>query len=518
MRSSSRSLGQPPKHRSATSQCRQTLGRLSSLYSPNLRINAVFIFYPIPDKSRIQAYELRHQVLHDGHRFHRIKVVAGLDEPVHRRRHVVIVVLADGGDHDLVVGSGLGVLAGGEEFLVEFLAVAEAGEFDLHVGAAGEADHALREVHDLDRFAHVEDIDLAALAHAAGFQHQLASLGDGHEVADDFRVGDGDGAAGGNLLAEERNHGTVGAQHVTEAGGDELRRGGTVLLDLAGQGLDIDLADTLGAAHDVGGVHGLVGGDHHESAHLVFHGEVREDLRAQDVVLDGLGHVVFHHGHMLVGGRMEHVFGLVFGEDGLHPGLVGDVGNQRRSFDLLPLILEFQADIVQRGLGLVDQDHLVGVEHRHLPHDLAADGAGRTRDEHALPFQMGSNLLHVDLDGIPAQQVLDLDLLDGLPEHLQSSPEMISGAVNICTPVERSLSAKAFTSTSRNLTGETMMPLIPFSCNTSGSLSSLAYTFIPIVVLSHIAGSSEMNPHRWKRSKPLVRMDLAMLMPPAWVP
>ena len=286
-------------------------------------------------------------------------------------------------------------------------------EDNLHVGAAGEADHALRQIDDLDGLAHVKDIDLTAFAHAAGFQHQLAGFGDGHEVADDFRVRDGYRAAGLDLFTEQRNDGAVGAQHVTEASGNELRRRQAFLLDLPCQRLHINLTDALGAAHHVRRVHSLVGRDHHKTLDLVLHGQIGKDLGADNVVLDGLGDIVLHHRHMLVCRGVEDVLGAVFVEDFLHPGLVGDVGDDGGGVDFGPFLLDFQADVVQRGFGRVNQDELEGIEHRNLPHDFTADGAGGARDEHPLPFQVGGNLLQVDLDGVAAQEVLDLDFLDG---------------------------------------------------------------------------------------------------------
>ena len=108
---------------------------------------------------------------------------------------------------------------------------------------------------------------------------------------------------------------------------------------------------------------------------------------------------------------MEDVLRPEFGENGFHPGLVGHVRHEGLRLELRPAVLDFEPEVVERRLGRIDQDELVGIEHRHLAHDLAADGARGAGDEHSLPFQMRRDLLHVDLDGIAAEQVLDLDLL-----------------------------------------------------------------------------------------------------------
>lgn len=67
-------------------------------------------------------------------------------------------------------------------------------------------------------------------------------------------------AAFGDLLAETRDDGAVGAEDISETGGDEL--GSALLLagfDGKAKGLDIDFGKTFGAAHDIGRVDCLVG-------------------------------------------------------------------------------------------------------------------------------------------------------------------------------------------------------------------------------------------------------------------
>ncbi len=85
-----------------------------------------------------------------------------------------MVVLADLGDADAGVVGREGVLGVGEDFLVELFAGSQAAVDDLDVLAgfeAGELDHAVGEVADLDGFAHVEDVDLVAGGHGRGFHH-----------------------------------------------------------------------------------------------------------------------------------------------------------------------------------------------------------------------------------------------------------------------------------------------------------------------------------------------------------
>lgn len=93
----------------------------------------------------------------------------------------------------------------------------------------------------------------------ASFEHQFAGFRDEHEEADDFRVRDGEWSASRQLLAEERNDRAVGAEHVSEAGGDKLRDAlDFALFDGFVEALHIDFADAFGAAHHVGWVDRLI--------------------------------------------------------------------------------------------------------------------------------------------------------------------------------------------------------------------------------------------------------------------
>ncbi|MPN45215.1 hypothetical protein SDC9_192782 [bioreactor metagenome] len=129
---------------------------------------------------------------------------------------------------------GQGVLGGGEELFVEFFAGAEAYLHYLDVGAGGfvgKANHFLGKVIYFHCFAHVKDVDFSGVAHAAGFEYEGAGFGDGHEVACDFAVGDGDGASVFDLAFEEWYYGAVGAEYVAKAGG--YKAGGVGFGDVA---------------------------------------------------------------------------------------------------------------------------------------------------------------------------------------------------------------------------------------------------------------------------------------------
>ena len=318
---------------------------------------------------------------------------------------------------------GLGLLGVVEDFLVEFLALTETGELYLDVGGVAEGYHTLGEIDDLDGLAHIEDEDLSAVAHGACLKDELAGLGDEHEVADDIGMGDGDGAAFLDLLTEQGDDGAIGAEDIAEAGGDELGDGraaidlgkggvGSALCNGFVEGLAVDLADTLGAAHDIGGVDGFVGGDHDELLGAILDGEVGDDMGAEDIVLDCHSGVVLHHGDMLISCGMEDIVGTVLGEELIHAGLVADGGDDGEGLDIGEAVGHHQSDIVHRGLGLIDEDHLTGMEEGDLVDHLATDRACSTGDEDDLVAELVGDGIHIDVDPVARKEVFDLDLME----------------------------------------------------------------------------------------------------------
>ena len=99
---------------------------------------------------------------------------------------------------------------------MELLAGAQAGEDDLD-RALGPGREQAGHVDDAHGLAHVEHEGLAAAADGAGLDDQLHRLLDGHEVAGDVGVGDGDRAAALDLGVERGEHRAPAAEHVAEA-------------------------------------------------------------------------------------------------------------------------------------------------------------------------------------------------------------------------------------------------------------------------------------------------------------
>jgi len=366
--------------------------------------------------------------------------VGGFHEGFQLTQELVVVEgngLAD--VDELVVGLGEAFL-GHEFFLIELLAGAEAGidDLDVHIRLeAGEADHVAGQGVDLHRRPHVEDEDLAPVGVGPGQHHKAHRLGDGHEVADDIRMGDRDGAAFLNLPLEDGDHGAVGTKDVSEADGHELGfhiaedlaaavavgvlfpdvgeelrdLGGAALLDLGVEGLDDHLTEALGSAHDVGGVHGLVGGDQDKALTAMDHGGVGRLIGADGVVLDGLTGAVLHEGDMLMGGGVIDDLGMVLLKDLEDTPAVADGADQGHEVEIRIFLAQFQLD----GVGVVFVDikdnELLRVVARDLAAELRADGPSPARDEDDLAVNEVENLAQIRCDGLAPQKVLDGDVL-----------------------------------------------------------------------------------------------------------
>ena len=241
-------------------------------------------------------------------------------------------------DVDEVVGGGAQALLRHQLFLKQFFTGTQAGVFHLNVHIRLEArqlDEVAGQCVDLHRGAHVQHEDLAALRVGAGLQDQTHRLGDGHEIADDVRVGHCDRPAMGDLLFEQRDDAAVAAQHVAEAHRHKLGAGlahrdraadladvlrvDEQLRDLVCsplfyhpvEGLDDHLAQALAGAHDVGGVDRLIGGNQNKSLAAVGHGGVGRLISTDHVVLDGFAGTDLHQRHMLVSRRVVHDLGLI---------------------------------------------------------------------------------------------------------------------------------------------------------------------------------------------------------------
>ena len=138
-------------------------------------------------------------------------------------------------------------------------------------------------------------------------------------------MGDCDWAAFFDLLLENRDYAAVGAENIAETCGHKLGHAlDTPLLDGLIEALAVDFADSFAAAHHVGRVHGLVGGNHHKFLCSIFHRQVGNHPGAVDVVLHRNRRVVLHHRNVFVGSGVENILRTVGGKNSLHVFAVGD--------------------------------------------------------------------------------------------------------------------------------------------------------------------------------------------------
>ncbi len=266
------------------------------------------------------------------------------------------------------------------QLLVELLPGPRSHELDFDVRhrlLAGEADHRVREIHDLHRLAHVEHVDLAAAADRAGLDDQLDRLGDRHEVARHLRMGHRDRATARDLLPEDRDQASRRAEHVPEADPAKARAG----VHLVPPGLDDPLAERLRLAHHAARIHCLVRRHEDEALRPELDGDIRDGARHQRVVADGLHRVRLDEGHVLVRGGMEDDGRAVLLEDLSHLGRIAGVGEHRRRRVEAALVDELALDLEEPRLRVVDEDEPRGADAGDLATELGADRAAGARHE-----------------------------------------------------------------------------------------------------------------------------------------
>ena len=262
---------------------------------------------------------------------------------------------------------GLGALGRRAQLLDQLLAPSRPVDADRDLGADGvarEPDHALGEVADVDRLAHLEHEHLAALDEHRRLQHELHRLVHAHEEPRHAGVRDGDRTTGRDLARERRDDAAAAPEHVAEPHRAEPGA-------LGRTGEDDLLARPLRRAHHARGPHRLVGRDEHEPLDVDGDRGVDHVAGADDVRGDGLARVVLEQGHVLVRRGVEHDVGPVPAEHVEDHVAVADVGEHLHRRRVEP-----SRGVVEVGLVVVEQHEPCGLELRDLTGDLAADRAG----------------------------------------------------------------------------------------------------------------------------------------------
>ena len=331
---------------------------------------------------------------------------------------------------------------GHELLFIELLSGAQAGVLDLDIDVRLEArkpDQVSGQGVDLDRASHVEDENLTAMGIGTREHHEADRLGNGHEIADDIRVGHGDRTALFDLLFEDRDDRAVAAQHVAETDGDKFRLyifedpssavlisiflavmgeelgdlGGFSLLDLVVKALDDHLAQALAGTHDVSGIDGLVGGDQDKALAAVDHGRIGGLVSADGVVFDRLTGAVLHQRDMLMGGGVVDDLRVVVLKEFKHPPAVADRPDQDLQIEIRIFLAQFKLDLISVVFVDIKNDELSGVVGCDLAAELTADGSAATGDEDSFSIYKGKDLFHVRLHRLTSQKILDRDVLHG---------------------------------------------------------------------------------------------------------
>ena len=297
------------------------------------------------------------------------------------------------------------------QFFVELLARTQTHDLDLHIHArliAVKADELLGKIHDLDRLAHVQHIDIAALGQRTGLQHQLGRFRNGHKVALNVGIRQGNRPAFFDLGLKQRNDAAVAAQHIAKTHSHTLH------IRVARKGLDEHFADALGTAHHTGGVHSLIGGKLHEPLHVVFAGAHQQIFGAQNIVLDRFCRADLHQRHMLVCCRMEHHSGMIGFKNLIQTLFIADGANEHRYRDI-PAVLLLQLHQKLIGAVLVDikNKQLAGLEAHHLTAQFAADGAAAARDQNGLAGEVAGDLIGIQRHFLAGKEVRRVQLAEG---------------------------------------------------------------------------------------------------------
>src|ERR1039457_7100771 len=294
------------------------------------------------------------------------------------------------------------------EFLVEFLPGADTGENNFDVlfwPEAREQDEIAGQIQNPDRLAHVQNEDLATLAHGGSLNDELGGLRDRHEVPAHLWMRDGDGLARGDLLFEKGKHASVAAQDVAETDGDILRA--AVL-----EGVDQQLGDALGNAHDAGRADRLVGRDHDEVGDPVLRGGDGDIPGPDHVVLDGFEHVGLHQGDVLVGRGVVEDRRTIFFENLGQTLQVADIADLGIELEAGKALAHLAVDIEEGGFRAVVSDDGRGAEPGDLAAQLGTDGPGRAGDGYHFVFNLLADSGFIEMHGIAAEQVLHVDVAD----------------------------------------------------------------------------------------------------------
>ncbi len=341
--------------------------------------------------------------------------VGVVDECGYLLCHFVEVVFAHFGNQNFLVVGGLRRFFHIQQLFIKFFAGAQScvGYRYVDFGTvARQAYHFARQIGYLHRASHVENEYLAALAHRACFQYQLAGFGNGHKVANDVGVRYRYWTALLYLVAKQRNYRTVRAKHIAKTRGDEFCGVRVVHHTFLEERLHIDFGHTLRCAHHIGGVHRLVGRDHHKFLHTVDHRQIGYIACAKHICQDTFAGIVLHHRHMFVGRRVVDDVRFVGRYHARQTPFVAHIANAQgiRTDGFQLVQLQFQ--VVERRFGVVVQHQQFGLIFSQLAHNFGADRASRARYHYHFALYLIHDMIFADIDGQTIEQIFDTDIFE----------------------------------------------------------------------------------------------------------
>ena len=184
---------------------------------------------------------------------------------------------------------------------------------------------------------------------------------------------------------------------------------------VARKGLDEHFADALGAAHDAGGVHSLIGGKLHKALHSVLAGADQQVFGAQHVVLYRLGRAYLHQRHVLVRRSMEHHRGVVGIKYLVQTLFIPDRADKHRDRDIAAvLLLQFHQQLVGAVFIDIKDEQLAGLEAHDLTAQLAADGTAAARYQHRFAGKVAGNFVGIQRDLLAGEEVGGVQLAEHL--------------------------------------------------------------------------------------------------------
>ena len=111
----------------------------------------------------------------------------------------------------------------------------------------------------------------------------------------------------------------------------------------------------------------LVRRDHDHLLDVVFDTLVGHVTRAGDVGQHGFAGILLHQRHVLVGGGVEDDLRMVGAEGEVQTRNHAHVADYGDELQIGEAILQLEADVVHRGLGVVEQHELLDPERGKLP-------------------------------------------------------------------------------------------------------------------------------------------------------